>query len=241
MIACGALKMILPGPHAGSRELARFRMEAEAIARLQHPNIVQIYEVGEAAGHPFFSLEFVAGGNLEDKLSGTPLPARDAAQLVHTLARAVHAAHERGTIHRDLKPANIYFNPTGRRSVRLRYPRSPTSAWPSGWMRPTGRPTAATSWVPLAPDRTQQARGEIKEVGAAADIYALGAILYELLTGRPPFEAATSWDTIQQVITAEPVRPKHFQPDSAQCGNDLLEVSGKKPEPSLRQCGGDGG
>src|SRR5947209_12411488 len=98
--------MILAGGHAGPQELARFKAEAEAVARLHHPNIVHSYNIGEQNGRPFFSLEYVAGGNLAHKL-GQPLPARASAQLVETLARAVHAAHERGIVHRDLKPANI--------------------------------------------------------------------------------------------------------------------------------------
>jgi len=102
-----ALKMILSGGHAGEADLARFRTEAEAIARLQHPNFVQIYEVGEHAGLPFFSLEFCDGGSLEKKLAGTPLPPKEAAALVETLARAMDAAHHKGIIHRDLKPANV--------------------------------------------------------------------------------------------------------------------------------------
>src|SRR5262249_21640603 len=102
-----ALKMILSGAHAGAAELKRFQVEAEAIARLQHPNIVQVFEVGEHNGKPFFSLEFCAAGSLEKKLDGTPLPPKEAAALVETLARAVHHAHQAGLIHRDLKPANI--------------------------------------------------------------------------------------------------------------------------------------
>src|SRR5262245_50563874 len=106
-----ALKMVLNGAHVGPRELARFRAEAGVIARLQHPNIVQLYEVGEAAGRPYFALEFVAGGSLAQHLHGTPQPMRPAAQMVKTLARAVHAAHANGVVHRDLKPANILLVP----------------------------------------------------------------------------------------------------------------------------------
>src|SRR4029077_10648976 len=102
-----ALKMILSGGHARAAELARFRTEAEAIARLQHPNIVQVHEVGEHDGRPFFSLEFCAGGSLDRKLNGTPLPAQEAARLLETLARAMQAAHAKNVIHRDLKPANV--------------------------------------------------------------------------------------------------------------------------------------
>src|SRR5207248_6880243 len=108
-----ALKMILAGGHAGAAELARFRTEAEAIARLQHPNIVQIYEVGEHDGLPFFSLEFCAGGSLEGRLQRTPLAPREAAALVESLARAMHAAHEKGVLHRDLKPANVLLAEDG--------------------------------------------------------------------------------------------------------------------------------
>ncbi len=102
-----ALKMILAGGHAGGTELARFKTEAEAIARLQHPNIVQVYEIGEHDGRPFFSLEFCPGGSLDKKLNGLPLPPKEAAQLVETLARAMQSAHQAQVIHRDLKPANI--------------------------------------------------------------------------------------------------------------------------------------
>src|SRR5205823_2129820 len=105
-----ALKMILAGAHAGAEELSRFRAEAEAVARLQHPHIVQIYEVGDHDGHPFFSLEYVAGGSLVQQLGGQPVPVPDAARLVETLARAVQYAHERGVVHRDLKPANILLH-----------------------------------------------------------------------------------------------------------------------------------
>src|SRR5262249_39566215 len=107
-----ALKMILAGSHAGSDEQARFRTEAEAVAQLQHPNVVQIYEIGEQDGHPFFCLEFVGGGSLAQALTTSTFPARAAAQLVETLARAMHAAHQRGIIHRDLKPANILLQTT---------------------------------------------------------------------------------------------------------------------------------
>src|SRR5262249_28920753 len=105
-----ALKMILAGARAGSHELTRFRDEAVAVARFQHPPIVQMYEVGEHEGRPFFAMEFVEGGSLSEKLDGTPLPSRQAAQLAETVARALHALHERGVVHRDLKPANVLLS-----------------------------------------------------------------------------------------------------------------------------------
>ena len=108
-----ALKMVLAGGHAGPDELARFRIEAEAVARLQHPNIVQIHEVGESDGHPYFALEYVEGGNLAGKIEGNPMPAREAAKLVEALARAMQLAHSRNVVHRDLKPANILLAADG--------------------------------------------------------------------------------------------------------------------------------
>ena len=153
-----ALKMILAGQYAGPQELARFRSEAEAVARLQHPHIVQIYEVGEHDGQPYFSLEFVDGGSLAQKLDGTPLPPRQAARLVETLARAMHAAHQAGVVHRDLKPANVLLqkDEAGRMkdekkpasapihpSSFILHPfdrRSPTSAWPRSWKASRGSP-----------------------------------------------------------------------------------------------------
>src|SRR5262249_8394281 len=152
--------------------------------RLQHPHIVQIYEVGEAQGQPFFSLEFVEGGSLEQKLDGTPWTPLQAAQLVETLAHAMHAAHERGIVHRDLKPANVLLAPDGTAKVtdfglakRLDGSAGQTQS---------GAILGTPSY--MAPE---QAGGKGKQVGPAADVYALGAILYELLTGRPPFKAAT--------------------------------------------------
>jgi WD40 repeat protein/serine/threonine protein kinase len=215
-----ALKMILGGSHAGPQELARFRTEAEAVARLQHSNIIQIYEVGKQAGVPFCSLEFCPGGSLAAKLDGTPLPARQAAELVATLARAVHAAHQVGIIHRDLKPANVLLAADGTPKITDFGLAKCLQSEPSA----TGGPPVADA--PGSPAHTQtgavlgtpsymapeQAGGKPGEVGPAADTYALGAILYELLTGRPPFKAATPLETVLQVVTDEPVPPVRLQP-----------------------------
>jgi WD40 repeat protein/tRNA A-37 threonylcarbamoyl transferase component Bud32 len=200
-----ALKMILAGAHAGPAELARFRTEAEAIASLQHPNVVQIYDVGEQSGQPYFALEFVDGGSLEQRLTGTPLAARKAAQLVETLARAVHAAHGVGIIHRDLKPANVLLTHDGLPKITdfglAKRLGSETGQTQSGAV--VGTPSY------MAPE---QAAGKVGAVGPAADTYALGAILYELLTGRPPFKAETPMDTLLQVLDDEPVRPRRLNP-----------------------------
>jgi serine/threonine protein kinase len=193
-----ALKMILAGPHADEPELVRFRAEAEAVARLQHPHIVQIFEVSEQDGRPFFSLEYVAGGSLADKLVGTPWPAQRAAELVETLARAVHAAHQQGIVHRDLKPANVLLTPDGQPKItdfglakRLDADKGQTQS---------GAIVGTPSY--MAPE---QAGGKAREVGPAADVYALGAMLYELLTGRPPFVAPTPLDTLLLVLSDDPI------------------------------------
>jgi WD40 repeat protein/tetratricopeptide (TPR) repeat protein/predicted Ser/Thr protein kinase len=200
-----ALKMIVAGAHAGPDQLARFQAEAEAVAHLQHPNIVQIHEVGEQDGLPFFCLEFVSGGSLDRMLLGTPQDPRAAAKLVRTLARAMQEAHDAGIIHRDLKPANILLGKDGTPKITdfglAKHLDSTEGKTQSGAIM--GTPSY------MAPE---QAAGKIKEIGPATDVYALGAILYEMLTGRPPFKAATPMDTVMQVITEEPVPPIQLQP-----------------------------
>jgi WD40 repeat protein len=198
-----ALKMILAGAHASSDEMTRFKTEAEAIARLHHPGIVQIHEIGEHRGNPFFSLEFCPGGSLEKKLAGTPLRSREAAALVQKLAEAMQAAHEAKVIHRDLKPANVLLAADGTPKV--------TDFGLAKKLDEAGQTrTGAVMGTPshMAPE---QARGD-KDVGPAADVYALGAILYECLTGRPPFRGETPMDTVLQVITNEPVPPRRLNP-----------------------------
>jgi WD40 repeat protein/tetratricopeptide (TPR) repeat protein len=200
-----ALKMILAGAHAGPQELARFRTEAKAVARLQHPNVVQIHEVGEHDGLPYFSLEFVDGGSLHKKLAGAPQQPGAAAQLLETLARAVHAAHERGIVHRDLKPANVLLTADGVPKVTdfglAKHLDDDSGGTLSGAI--LGTPSY------MAPE---QAAGRTKEIGPLSDVYALGAILYEMLTGSPPFKGASVRDTLEQVCSQEPVPPRQLQP-----------------------------
>ncbi len=199
-----ALKMILAGGHAQSRELARFRIEAEAVARLQHPNIVQIHEVGEVGGRPFCALEFVEGGNLASKLRGKPLPAREAARLVETLARGMQLAHSRNVVHRDLKPANILLTTDGTPKITdfglARQMDNDSGKTHAGEL--IGTPSY------MAPE---QASGNAHEAGPAADLYALGAILYDCLACRPPFLGKTVVETLDQVRTQEPVPPSRWQ------------------------------
>jgi WD40 repeat protein/predicted Ser/Thr protein kinase len=199
-----ALKVILAGEHAGPGEVDRFRREAEAAARLQHPHIVQIHDIAEHQGRPFFSMEYLPGGSLDKKLAGTPLPARQAAELVEALARAVQAAHERGVVHRDLKPANVLLTEDGTPKVADFGLAKRLDG--SGAQTQTGAVMGTPSY--MAPE---QAAGRARDLGPATDVYALGAILYEALTGRPPFKAATPVETIQQVLSEEPVPPARLQ------------------------------
>ena len=220
-----ALKMILAGGHAGAADLARFRTEGEAIARLQHPNIVQVYEVGKHEGKPFFSLEFCPGGSLDRKLNGTPLPAQEAAQLVETLSGAMHAAHQAHVIHRDLKPANVLLTSDGTPKITdFGLAKKIDEAGQTGSGSIMGTPSY------MAPE---QAGGKSKELGPACDVYALGAILYELLTGRPPFKAATPLDTLLQVIGDDAVPVRQLQP---KCPADLETICHKclQKEPARR-------
>jgi eukaryotic-like serine/threonine-protein kinase len=200
-----AIKMTLAGAYAGAHERTRFQSEVEAVAALQHPNVVQIYEVGEAAGRPYFSMEYLEGGTLGQKLSGSPWLPRDAAVLVATLAGAVHAAHECGIIHRDLKPANILLALDGTPKIgdfglarRL-----------DGGAGITRSGIALGTPSYMAPEQAGEGNAV---VGPAADVYALGSILYELLTGRPPFHADRTDVTLYHVLTRDPEPPAKRNP-----------------------------
>ena len=248
-----ALKMIRAGAQASPGERARFRAEAAAVARLQHPNIVQIHEVGEHDGGPYFSLELIEGGSLAERCAGTPqLPAQTAA-LVETLARAMHYAHQQGILHRDLKPANILLSRLQIADCRLQIEqKTPGSSSQSaicdlqsaipkitdfglakrleseGGQTGTGVILGTAEY--MAPE---QAAGDGKELGPTADVYGLGAILYALLTGRPPFQGAMPLDTLQLVQTAEPVPPSHL---ALKCPRDLETICLKclRKEPHKR-------
>ena len=199
-----ALKMLIGEGHTDTAKLARFRVEAEAVAQLRHPNIVQVYDVGESGGRPFLALELLEGGTLADRLSTTTLPALAAAKLMVVLAGAVGAAHRASIVHRDLKPANVLFTGEGVPKVtdfglakRLTIVEGPTLS---------GQIMGSPNY--MAPE---QARGDAHLAGPPTDIYALGTILYELLTGRPPFKSATTLETMHQVVNDEPVPPSRLQ------------------------------
>jgi formylglycine-generating enzyme required for sulfatase activity len=220
-----ALKVVLAGTHADPWELGRFHAEAEAVARLDHPNIVQIYEVGEHEGLPYLALELLDGGSLAQHLACKPLSPRTAAELAETLARAVHYAHQRGVVHRDLKPANILLVggeqwAVGSKEVN---PVLPTAHCPlptakivdfglakrldSVGATHTGQVLGTPSY--MAPE---QAAGRVRDIGVPTDVYALGAMLYEMLTGRPPFRGATAPETMLLLLYDEPVPVARLQP-----------------------------
>ena len=205
-----ALKVIRTGAQADAKELARFRTEAEAAARLQHPNIVQIYEVGEwrAAGVsspiPYLSMEFVDGGSLDKQLIGTPWPARQAAKLIETLARAVQTAHQQGIVHRDLKPANVLLTVDGIPKI--------ADFGLAKWLESSAGPTQGGDILGTRYMAPEQASGHVKKVGPLVDVYALGVMLYELLTSRPPFQGESVLNILEQVRSHEPVLPKRLQP-----------------------------
>jgi tetratricopeptide (TPR) repeat protein len=206
-----ALKMILAGARAGRERLARFRRETEIAAELQHPNIVPIYEAGGHEGQPYFTMEYLPGGSLAQKLT-VPLPAAQAAALVETLSRAVHFAHERGFVHRDLKPSNVLLAGDGTPKITdfgLAKQLAEVADGPGESRTQTGAVLGTPGY--MAPE---QAAGGA-DVGPAADVWALGALLYECLTGRPPFRAATMLETLEQTRTREPVPPGRLQPGLA--------------------------
>jgi WD40 repeat protein/serine/threonine protein kinase len=206
-----ALKMILTGQFASEMEVKRFRAEAEAAAQLDHPNIVPIYDVGEVKSQHFFSMRFIEGGTLTARISDPKslLPSRAAATLLVKVCRAVHFAHQRGILHRDLKPGNVLLDANGEPHVSdFGLPKC------QGANRVTSTGAMLGSPSYMAPE---QASGKPSQVTIAADVYSLGAILYEMLTGRPPFNADTPLATLRQVVEHEPTRPStinlHADPD----------------------------
>jgi serine/threonine protein kinase len=227
-----ALKVLLDARYADPRHVARFRGEAEAVARLHHPNIVQIHEVGEHYDRPYLALEYLDGGNLAERLAGRPQPPRQAAELVEALARAVQHAHEQGVVHRDLKPANVLLQRSedrGQRSEVRNGELAPSSSdlcpltsdlWPKiadfglakrldeESLTQTGDLLGTPGY--MAPELASGRAGA--DSGPPADVYGLGAILYELLVGRPPFRGEAILDTLEQVRTLEPVPPRRLQP-----------------------------
>jgi serine/threonine protein kinase len=221
-----ALKMILAGQLADADQVRRFYTEAEAAAGLDHPGIVPVYEVGQHGGQHYFAMGFIEGESLAHRVAGGPLPPRAAAGLLEQVAQAVQYAHQHGVIHRDLKPGNVLLDIHGRPRVTDFGLAKKVEA--GGGPTTSGRIMGTPNYMP-----PEQAAGRSREVREAADVYALGAILYCLLTGRPPFQGATPMDTLIQVLEQEPVPPRQL---NARVPRDLETIGLKclRKEPGKR-------
>jgi hypothetical protein len=202
-----ALKMLLRRDLASPADLARFRSEAEAAARLDHPGIVSIFEVGEHDGHPFYSMRFIEGTTLARRLASGPLPPREGAALLAKVADAVQAAHDRGVLHRDLKPSNILIDSAGEPHVSDFGLAKQLEA--DGSVTHTGAILGTPCY--MSPEQAAGSRGD---VGPTSDVWSLGAILYQMLVGRPPFQAASPMDTLLAVLEADPPLPRSVARDA---------------------------
>ncbi len=200
-----ALKMLLRGGLASASDTARFRAEAESAARLDHPNIAPVHEVGSWDGHPYFTMRFIEGTTLARRLADGPLSPREAAGILALVARAVHYAHQRGVLHRDLKPQNILLDRDGAPHVTDFGLAKRIEGGPS--LTQSGAIVGTPSY--MAPE---QAAGNRGRLGPASDVYSLGAVLYQMLTGRPPFQAATPLDTVLSVLEQDPLPPRILNP-----------------------------
>src|SRR5437879_3048353 len=200
-----ALKVISLGQWASKAHLKRFRLEAEAAARLEHPGIVPIHEVGERDGQCYFSMKFVEGGQLDEVVRRAPMSIRQAAELIAEVARTVHYAHEHGILHRDIKPGNILLDQKGEPHLTdfglARLVESESTV--THTLEVLGTPSY------MAPE---QAVGETRKLTSATDVYGLGAVLYQLLTGQPPFAGGTTYKTIRLLLDTEPRQPRQLNP-----------------------------
>jgi len=253
-----ALKMVLRGEMASASDLARFRAEAESAAKVRHPQIVPVYEVGERDGQPYFSMQLIEGTTLARRLADGPLRSREAAELLAPVCRAIAEAHRHGVLHRDLKPSNILIDREGRVYVtdfglakRISTDRSP--AFPKAGLRSevTMKPgfqkspasaasltnTGAILGTPgyMAPEQAAGRRGEI---GPTTDVYSLGAILYAMLTGRPPFQAPSAIDTVLMVLEQDPLPPRMLNP-KADADLEMIALKGLQKPADLRYASAD--
>jgi serine/threonine protein kinase len=200
-----AVKMMLPGQLVSEAEARRFQNEAEVIANLRHPNIVAVHEVGAHDGQRYFSMDYVEGQSLAAVVRDHPLPARTAARYVKVIAEAIHYAHQQGILHRDLKPSNVLLDKAG--NPRITDFGLAKRLVSDSRLTATGTVLGTPSYMP-----PEQADGKTRRIGPSSDVYSIGAILYELLTGRPPFQAATPLDTILLVLNTEPIAPRKLNP-----------------------------
>jgi serine/threonine-protein kinase len=221
-----AVKMILRGELASPDDRQRFRSEAEAAARLDHPGIVPVYNVGEHDGRPFFNMKYVAGRTLAQILAEGPMPPREAARILSAVARAIHFAHRQGVLHRDLKPSNILIDEAGNPHVTDFGLAKKTSGAAS--LTRTGAVLGTPAY--MAPEQAAGARGKL---GPAGDVYSLGSILYHMLTGRQPFQAASPVDVLLMVLEQDPVPPRVINP-SAHRDLEMIALKCLQKPPELR-------
>lgn len=221
-----AIKMILRGDLASTSDLDRFRAEAEAAARLDHPSIVPVYEVGQQQGRPYFSMKYIRGRTLSQVLADGPLPPREAAKILAAVARAIHFAHSRGVLHRDLKPSNVILDEFDLPHVMDFGLAKQTNDAAS--LTKTGAVLGTPAY--MAPEQAAGARGV---VGPASDVYSLGVILYHMLTGRPPFQAASPVDTVLMVLEQDPVPPRVLNP-KANRDLEMIALRCLQKPPDLR-------
>jgi hypothetical protein len=204
-----ALKQLLRGPAATPQDIDRFRVESQAAARLAHPHIVPVLQVGECDGHPYFTMQYIEGTTLARKLGDGPLPAQEAARLLVPICRAVQYAHDQGVLHRDLKPSNILIDSAGNPYVSDFGLAKQIDVDSS--LTPSGAFLGTPSYMP--PEQAgNSGRGRRSPLGPAADVYSLGAILYHMLTGRPPFQAATPIETMLLALEHDPISPRALNP-----------------------------
>jgi serine/threonine-protein kinase len=226
-----ALKCVLGGEHASPADQARFQVEAQAAAHLQHPNIVAVYQTGECEGQPYFSMRYIEGQTLSALLARGPLRAQEAARLLATVSRAVHYAHSQGILHRDLKPSNVLIDQAGEPHITdfglaKRVPR--VEGAPVAGLTVSGAIVGTPNY--MAPEQISDRRGK---VGPVSDVYSLGVILYEMLTGRPPFQAASQVDTLLLVLEQDPIRPRLLNP-KVDPDLELICLKCLQKEPELR-------
>ena len=213
-----ALKLVRTGVFASYQERLRFHREGEVIARVRHPHVVQIFEFGESQGQLYFSMELLEGGTLAQRLHGQSMPEREAAELVRTLAQGVEAAHRENVVHRDLKPGNVLFAADGTAKI--------TDFGLAKVLDDDSNETCSDAILGTASYMApEQARGDSRTVSPAADVYALGAILYEVLTYQPPFRGETRYETLEQVRSQEPEPPSRHRRGLSRSRSDLFEMS----------------